>query len=140
MKAITVKQPWASLLIGGEQSHETRSWQTQYRGLLLIHAANRPSMYRRRLARDPRRAALFAAEPVPCGCVLGFAVLADCVPAEALDHAGSWAWRLERPTQLSQPFPVRGALGLFEVNDELLRRHLTASESLVLQRLQRGCP
>ena len=39
MKAITIWQPWASLIALGEKKIETRSWSTKYRGTLAIHAA-----------------------------------------------------------------------------------------------------
>ena len=39
MKAITVWQPWATLLATGQKHNETRSWKTSYRGEILIHAA-----------------------------------------------------------------------------------------------------
>jgi len=41
MKAITLYQPWASLLAKGPKRYETRSWKTSYRGWLAIHAALR---------------------------------------------------------------------------------------------------
>ena len=45
MKAITIWQPWASLLACGGKRFETRSWATSYRGPIAIHAAA-PSIYR----------------------------------------------------------------------------------------------
>ena len=44
MKAISLWQPWASLLVLGEKKIETRSWDTGYRGPLLIHAAKRQNI------------------------------------------------------------------------------------------------
>lgn len=41
-KIITLHQPWASLIALGLKKYETRSWGTDYRGKLLIHAAKRP--------------------------------------------------------------------------------------------------
>lgn len=38
MKALTVRQPWASLIAAGVKTIETRSWSTKYRGPLAIHA------------------------------------------------------------------------------------------------------
>lgn len=38
MKVITIKQPWATLIMQGYKRFEFRSWQTKYRGDLLIHA------------------------------------------------------------------------------------------------------
>ena len=40
MKAISVKQPWASLIISGIKDIENRKWKTNYRGRVLIHASN----------------------------------------------------------------------------------------------------
>src|SRR5438132_13998884 len=39
MKALTLWQPWASLVAGGHKRVETRTWSTKYRGPLAIHAA-----------------------------------------------------------------------------------------------------
>lgn len=39
MKALTIWQPWASLLACGAKQYETRSWATKYRGPIAIHAA-----------------------------------------------------------------------------------------------------
>ena len=38
MKALTIKEPWASLIINGYKEYEFRSWKTNYRGKILIHA------------------------------------------------------------------------------------------------------
>ena len=38
MKVLTIKQPWATLIMQGYKRFEFRSWQTKYRGDLLIHA------------------------------------------------------------------------------------------------------
>ncbi len=39
MKAITIHQPWASLIVVGAKRFETRSWETKYRGPIAIHAS-----------------------------------------------------------------------------------------------------
>ncbi len=41
MKAITIWQPWASLLAIGAKRYETRGWATKYRGPIAIHAAKK---------------------------------------------------------------------------------------------------
>ena len=41
MKALTIWQPWASLIAGGAKQYETRSWATKYRGPIAIHVAAR---------------------------------------------------------------------------------------------------
>jgi hypothetical protein len=39
MKALSIIQPWATLLAMGAKKIETRSYRTPYRGPLLIHAS-----------------------------------------------------------------------------------------------------
>lgn len=41
MRALTMWQPWASLLVRGVKRVETRGWDTRHRGWLLVHAAQR---------------------------------------------------------------------------------------------------
>lgn len=38
MKVITIKQPWATLIAEGIKKYEFRTWNTKYRGEILIHA------------------------------------------------------------------------------------------------------
>lgn len=38
MKVLTLKQPWATLVAEGIKTYEFRSWKTNYRGKILIHA------------------------------------------------------------------------------------------------------
>lgn len=48
MKALTLHQPWASLIALGVKTIETRSWSTSYRGPLAIHAAATMPSYDKR--------------------------------------------------------------------------------------------
>ncbi|MBV8357602.1 MAG: ASCH domain-containing protein [Deltaproteobacteria bacterium] len=41
MKTLSVRQPWTSLIVAGIKSTENRSWKTNHRGRLLIHAGRR---------------------------------------------------------------------------------------------------
>ncbi len=43
LKCLSLYQPWATLVALGAKSIETRSWSTEYRGPLAIHAARRVS-------------------------------------------------------------------------------------------------
>lgn len=52
MKALTLWQPWATLVAMGEKKIETRCWSTKYRGEIAIHsAANLPAKYLGKSAR-----------------------------------------------------------------------------------------
>ena len=41
MKALSLTQPWAELVVLGEKQWETRSWRTSHRGRIAIHAAKK---------------------------------------------------------------------------------------------------
>lgn len=132
LKALTLQQPWATLVAMGAKRIETRSWRTRYRGPLAIHAAaGLPPAARAACLHPPLEAALRAAdvwppESLPRGAVLAVTCLLACarigpdtIPPEPErsfgDYApGRWAWLLEDVHALPQPIPVRGALGLWE--------------------------
>jgi len=42
MKALSIKQPWAHLIVSGRKTIELRSWNTKFRGTFLIHASLNP--------------------------------------------------------------------------------------------------
>ncbi|OPX46377.1 ASCH domain protein [Ruminiclostridium hungatei] len=83
MKAITIWQPWASLIACGAKKYETRSWPTKYRGPIAIHAAaQKPSSIREtiRYIIDKVRAELGIIEldDLPRGCIIATAELIGC--------------------------------------------------------------
>lgn len=132
MKALTLLQPWATLIAVGAKRTETRSWSTSYRGPLAIHAAKRWTHDLVRLAmREPCRSTLADAgfrlcSSLPRGAIVATCVLYDVVPTEEfqgedfLDGAfgdfrvGRYAWRLRDVVALAEPAPAKGALGLWE--------------------------
>ena len=84
MKALTLYQPWASLIPPGWKKIETRSWSTKYRGPLAIHAA-KDQQYWTVVAHDePFRSVLmesrlFRQYDLPYGAVVAVCNLVDCV-------------------------------------------------------------
>ncbi len=95
MKALTVMQPWATLVALGAKRIETRSWSTSYRGPLAIHASGRIS--REAAVRITRAHA--PAEPERS--------FGDYTP-------GRFAWLLDHVRRLPEPVATKGALGLWE--------------------------
>ena len=92
MKALTLTQPWATLVAIGAKKIETRSWRTSYRGPLAIHAAKGFPKWAKDTCRDnPFHSALYAAglarerwtEGIPIGCVIATCNLLDCLPMVA---------------------------------------------------------
>lgn len=135
VRAITVHQPWATLLALGLKRFETRDWDTRHRGPLVIHAGKRITedgemafswLQRRGIDVGAERLA-----DMPRGAVVGVAELAYCysteflldtgrhvLNAQAKDPAlevtlgdfsrGRFAWLLSAPRALRQPIPCRG--------------------------------
>lgn len=72
MKAITIKQPFASLIIEGYKEYEFRTWRTKFRGDILIHAGkgvDKKAMEKyKHLVSD-----------CPSGCMLGIVKITDCI-------------------------------------------------------------
>lgn len=122
MKALSVTQPWAHLILDGCKTIETRTWDTTYRGDLLICATKEKSANVRWWAEH---------FDVPFGqlvfghalCVVDFYV---CRPMTTHDEKaaccevtpGRYAWLL-RNVRRVDPFPVKGRLGLFDVDFQL---------------------
>lgn len=141
MKAITIWQPWAGLVASGIKKNETRSWLTNYRGTIAIHAAKQAVQigWLRYLSEEAaevigRRLELpdifNAVETFPVGCILGTAELVDCIKITpefiaALDYdelmvgdytLGRYAWVLENAKMFPEPIPSKGSQGLWNWN------------------------
>jgi len=110
MKAISLKQPWASLVASGQKTIETRTWCTSYRGPILICASKKPTGF------GPVGVALCIAEITDCVKMTKEHEQAAC--CEVYPDAKAWILDNIRPIK---PFPVKGQLNIFEVEvpDEL---------------------
>lgn len=103
MKALSIRQPWASMILRGRKTIETRTWPTRYRGDMLIVSSARPA----------------GAESGQALCVV---TLAECRPMTRTDekaaacpiYAGAWAWVLTNVRPI-RPCAVKGRLGLYEI-------------------------
>lgn len=138
MKALTLWEPWATLVADGYKQHETRSWATPYRGLLAIHAA-------KRWQHDQKDVVLGLAGvfPIleqyldydfPLGCVVAICRIVQVAPVlyykylvnfSDLDYAlgnyqdGRFAWKLELVERFDTPIPAKGSQGLWEWNRDV---------------------
>lgn len=112
MKVLSIRQPWAHLIIAGIKRIENRTWNTNYRGPLLIHASQRfdssfqPTSFGQleRLKDEPR------------GAIIGRVDLIDVV-TESSDPSfeGPFGFVLRNP-KLIRPHPMKGRLGLFDID------------------------
>ena len=137
LRALTIKQPWASLLVAGIKTVENRSWTTAYRGPLAIHAGaarerNAAQMIADCLGRDltaSERVRWLLDADLPQGQVLGVVELIDVVPVEQTHEGdspwaiGPWCWRV-RPGWQFKPHArptLAGKLGLWKWDSGDLR-------------------
>lgn len=145
MKALTIIQPWATLIASGHKMNETRSWKTNYRGEVLIHAGKNPKDYTSGCYIDDPDGRHFQEagitpnnfEELPRGSIIGKATLVNCIHInkEFRDHLkrsnpaeyafgdyriGRYAWVFENPVLFEKPIPARGRQGLWnwEAEDE----------------------
>ncbi len=112
MKAISLHQPWASLIADGFKTIETRHWPTSYRGPLLICSTQNP-----KILSYPLGMALCIVEVVGCRPMTS----ADENAASCAWYPGAYAWLLEDIYKI-EPFPVRGSQGFYKVDDRLIDR------------------
>jgi hypothetical protein len=123
-KALSVRQPWASLIACGLKTIEIRTWSTTHRGQLYIHAAkslDEFAMNRFQLEAPPRGALLGTVNLVKVE--LFTAELWNEFADKHLDNGaftpGFYAWHFEDARPLPEPILYRGDLSLFPVNVEM---------------------
>ena len=129
MKVLTIKEPWASLIINGYKKYEFRSWKTKYRGKILIHAGMS-------LEKDAaKRFSEYNLEYYK-GAIIGEATITDCILVDTKfneelrkinplvyarsNHVETYAWKLENIKKYDKPINIKGKLGLwnYEEGDE----------------------
>lgn len=128
MKAITLHQPWASLVAIGVKTIEARSSSTDYRGPLAIHASKIPTRVDDPYYRSVLQSAGITYDRLPIGAVLATCELIECekispaaipcYPEYAFGdfNPGWYAWKLQDIRALSEPIPARGHRGLWTWN------------------------
>lgn len=124
MKVLSIKEPWASLIMNGTKKIETRSWKTKYRGEIYIHASlskakiTKPEVYE--LIKDMN---------FKCGYIICKCNLVDCIYMTdeyvndmKTNHfeeyicghyeVGRYAWIVE-DVKVIEPIEAKGKLGLW---------------------------
>lgn len=128
MKVLTIKQPWATLIMQGDKRFEFRSWKTNYRGEFLIHAGL--GVDKEVLERLKR----YLPEKLPQGKILGKVTLVDCIKCDEgfkdkclkenpdvyakSSFVEKYAFQLENVQLFSEPIEAKGRLGFWNYEGE----------------------
>ena len=132
MKCLSVMQPWAWLIVNGDKKVENRSWKTNYRGPLLIHATKRfdplaMDWIRSKIAMNLLNQISFP--PVyRLGHIIGIVKLIECYSPTGICLCATpsvWSrpskegWLLGDAVAFDAPIPYRGQFGLYNIPDDL---------------------
>jgi predicted transcriptional regulator len=119
MKTLSLKQPFAELVVSGKKTIELRNWNTKFRGKFLIHASK---------TSDSKAMKKFRLERLPVGVIIGKAEIIDVKKYENdLEHKkdknkhladsswGKYGFVLKNAKRI-KPIEAKGKLGFWEFN------------------------
>lgn len=146
MSMLSLWQPWASLIALGEKKIETRDWDTDYRGLIAIHATKSLHPESHAAAQNPAIAAALAKhdtalQSLPLGAIVAVAEVVNTVEftpgfdaGEPEKHfgnftAGRFGLILQNVRPLAQPIPCAGGRKLVTLKPELAASILAAQNA-----------
>jgi hypothetical protein len=122
VKALSIRQPWAELIIRGIKDVENRSWSTEHRGPLAIHAArtfglNLDAPEERKEYEYLRDEYGIDKDALVFGALVGTVEVIEVTKqVKSKWHLqGNWGWYLKNAKRLEKPVSMRGMPGLFEV-------------------------
>ena len=124
MKVLSIKEPFATLIKDDVKIYETRSWRTNYRGEIYIHASLSLSKSER-----VESANKYLKSEIKPGFILCKCELVDCISMTdefikyineetseydyGLYSEGRYAWKLKVLEVLDKPIPAKGKLGIW---------------------------
>lgn len=114
MKAISIRQPYAYLIVNGNKDIENRNWKTKQRGRVLVHASKQI---------DEEAVKRYGLEEMyfNTGCIIGSVEIADCVTeSESRWFTGKYGFVLKNPEKIT-PFKYKGQLNFFNVEEDILK-------------------
>ena len=127
MKVLTIREPWASLIINGYKEYEFRSWKTNYRGKILIHTSSIIDKDMLDRFKDYNLDYI-------TGAIIGEAEIVDCILVDKefnddlrvknpvvyrrSNHTETYAWKLDNIKKYDKVIYTKGKLGLWNYEME----------------------
>lgn len=126
---LSIKQPWAQLILEGTKDVEVRSWTTNYRGPIWIHTGQKIDEYAtKRFART----GLFTGGLVGHASLHGIRPFSasswkawrkrHCDDADFDENLAKYGWILRAAKPILPPIPAKGKTGLFRLDDSVLEQ------------------
>lgn len=132
MKALSIRQPYAWAIVMGFKDVENRSWATNHRGPVLIHAGLREQSadvedVLRRVADQTGTALTLIRNSYHTLGARGAIVGAVTITGDTNSHPSAWftgprGFVLEKPARAITPVACRGQLGFFTVPADVIER------------------
>jgi predicted transcriptional regulator len=126
LKCLSLRQPYAELLVSGKKTIELRKWNTNFRGKFLIHAS-------KNVNKEKCKSLGIDYNKLNTGAIIGKAILYDVKKYDNLaqfmrdknrHYAGAnffdshlFGFIIRNAQRHRHPIPYSGRLGFFEVND-----------------------
>ena len=125
MKVLTIKEPFATLIMNKIKHIETRSWKTNYRGQIYIQASI--SKIKKEIYERKELVKLFENLDMHYGNIICKAYLKDCICMDEdfiknINHqeyiCGRYAWILDN-IEIISPIKVKGKLGIWNYEGDI---------------------
>ena len=115
VKTLSIRQPFAELIVSGVKDVENRNWSTDYHGPILIHTGRRMDVAGANQYPDT---AVACVRSHSLGCIVGAAFMYQCTEKQwsPWHEAGFWGFYLADPVRLPEPISWPGQLSLFEID------------------------
>lgn len=130
MKALSLKQPYASLVVTGAKKIELRNWKTNHRGEFLVHASKVP-------IKSDFSEFLLEKNLMPLGAIVGKASLYHVKKYSSVFdwtsdikyhlagpefQSSSYGFILTNPVKFKEPIPCEGALNFWDVPEPIMKQ------------------
>ena len=125
MKTLSIRQPWASLICTNLKTIENRSWETEFRGEVAIHAGSFRKGVDHYAGTD--NSGLFRPEDFTFGAIIGTAELYDCICFDVSVRDDPWAegpfcFRFRSGVLFKEPIPCSGRVRLTQLENDLVEK------------------
>lgn len=122
-RALSIRQPWAWAVLHAGKTVENRSWPTEFRGLIYVHASRLDDLDSiEEFEKICRRLKIPVpnVHTLPQRALVGTVEITSCLHIDDVPRSNRWAFGefcfgLANPQPLAQPIPMSGRLGFWRI-------------------------